>query len=390
MKVETIQLEVVTTPVAFHALNREWEDLWHRANGRHHQAFRVCWLCWLHAAKPHGKKLRCIVLREEGRLVLVWPLVSARKLLWTSLLPLGPEATEYTSMLVEGGPSAPALIAQAWQAAQQCCGADFIHLPYVSANSDLHRLASSHPHVMAADQHSCAVAKLSEVPDWDKFCASLGTLAGRKPGALQRRLSKEGKLEARFLGPDEPDEIAKMIDWLLAHKREWALRVNKKGEWLYSSSYRDFLIDLLSQNDGKILAHLFVVALDGAPIAVSVCGVGKTCAIGIIASFDANYYKFAPGSVAIEHWVKWAFEHRLDFDLGIGSERFKSYWSRNNISVVWSLHIANTRWGLLALQANDLRRALAKWGAQWRGALSGRRVRDSRPAQPDLGEDRVA
>lgn len=45
--------------------------------------------------------------------------------------------------------------------------------------------------------------------------------------------------------------------------------------------------------------------------------------------------------------MKWAFEHRYDVDFGAGSERFKSYWSRQNHRYAWSMQIANTRWGLI-------------------------------------------
>jgi CelD/BcsL family acetyltransferase involved in cellulose biosynthesis len=381
---------VITSPAEFQALQGEWDDLWSRANGRHHQAFMVCWLCWLHVAEPRGKTLRVIVVREKGQLVAVWPLVSNRKQCWTVLRPLSPESADYTSVLVEEGPCASVRIRQAWAAARRQCGADIILLPYVSVDSELHGFASRQGRLMAAKQHPCSVAKLREESDWDTYCLSLGTLNGRKPGALERRLAKQGELEMRMLGPDDAHENASMIDWMLARKREWADRVDKKGEWLYLKEYGNYLVNLLNQAQGETLACLLVVYLDGAPVAVNMMGLGKSCVNGIMGGFDSRFAKFAPGSVAMEQCVRWVWEQRFDFDFGIGPEAFKGYWSRNNIALVSSMQIANTHWGSLAFMADGLRRTFGRCMAALRTMTRTKRQDgvDSQCIQPDLGKDR--
>ena len=362
MNAVTPQLKVITSAVEFYALRSEWDDLWSRANGRHHESFAVCWLSWLRVSEPLARKLRIILLRENGRLVAAWPLVSYRKFFWTVLRPLSPEAADYTSILVEDGPTTSALIEQVWRAAHQRFCADVILLPYVSVNSDLYRLASKHRRVVVAKQHLSAVAKLRSETGWAAYCSSLGTLHGRKPGELQRRLAKQGKVEMRMLGPDDEDENARNVDWMLECKREWADRVGKKGEWLSSKEYRNFLVELLNHKQDEVLARLMVVSLDGAVVAVNMLGLGKSCICGVIASFDSKHGKFAPGSVAMEACVKWAFEQGFDLDLGIGPETFKGYWSRNNFAAVSSMQIANTLWGRLAFAADNLRRTLSQRG----------------------------
>jgi CelD/BcsL family acetyltransferase involved in cellulose biosynthesis len=159
MDASNSQLSIVNDPVEFRALRGEWNDLWSRAEGRHYQAFTVCWLCWLSVARPRGRKLCCITLREHGRLVMVWPLATYRKMFWTVVRPLASESTDYTSILVETGPSAPAIIEHAWYAIQNLCGADVILLPYLSADSKLYDLASKKRHVIV------------------KWCATIGKSA---------------------------------------------------------------------------------------------------------------------------------------------------------------------------------------------------------------------
>ena len=91
-----------------------WHALWTRAQGYYYQSFSYCWLAWQHVSKPHGRMLKCIVCREDGQLVMIWPLETVKRALWTYLVPLGPEGGDYTSVLVADDASAPALIEGAW------------------------------------------------------------------------------------------------------------------------------------------------------------------------------------------------------------------------------------------------------------------------------------
>jgi CelD/BcsL family acetyltransferase involved in cellulose biosynthesis len=302
---------------------------------------------------------------------MVWPLVSYRRLLWTYLCPLSPEAGDYTRLLVADDLSAPALVAGAWRAALQRCGGDFIKLPYMNEGSELHAIAARERHVMIATRTVAAVAELRDETDWDTFCKTLGTMSGKKPGALERRLSKEGQLAVRLTEPGDARENAALVDWILARKRTWGDRVGKRGEWLDSSHYRDFLVNLLSPVNGRAMARMFVVTLDGAPVAATVVGLGKSCVDGLIAGFDPSYGRFGPGSIVIEHVIRWAFDQRLNLDFGVGDERFKSYWSRNNITGAWSMQIASSRWGVLAFRAKKAARALGARVAQSRRLFIG-------------------
>jgi CelD/BcsL family acetyltransferase involved in cellulose biosynthesis len=364
-----LRYEIVSDEDGFRALKHDWDDLWARANGRYYQAFSVCWLSWLHVAKPRGKKLRCIVCRQQGRAVMIWPLVTHKRFLWTYAVPLSPDAGDYTSVLVESGLSTSTLVAGAWQAARRRCGADFVHLPYMNEELELYDLASRERHVLHATQHDSWLVKLREETDWDAYCSSLGTMYSKRPGALERRLSKEGRVAVRMVEPAETTEIATTVDWMLECKRTWCDRVGKRGEWSDSPHFRNFLVDLLGPVNGQAMARLVVVSLDDKAIAALVVSLGNPCANAIIAGFDPDYGKFGPGSIAVEHCVKWAFQQGFDLDFGVGSERFKSYWSRDNVSTAWTLQIVNTSWGLLAVHGNRFARELKKRVSQFMAGL---------------------
>jgi len=369
MSLSRSQFEIVTDPDAFCALQSEWDALWARAHGRYHQAFAVCWLCWRISAQPRGRRLHCIVCREHGKLVMVWPLVTYRFLFWTLLRPLSPDTADPTSILVDEQIGNAAIIEDTLRAVMRSCGAHVCDLPYVSEGSPLYDIADQQPHAIVSERTEAAIAKLRGEADWDAFCATLGTLSGRKPGARERRLSKEGKLEVRMLSPQDTGDYAAWVDWLLARKREWIDRSGKRGDWLASLAYRDFLLDMLDPPAGDAMARLFVLTLDGAPLAASVVGIGESCLTGLIAAFDQRYSKYSPISIVIEHCVKWALEQGKDLDFGVGSESFKAYWSRDNITRACSFRIARSHWGVVGIHTQEMVRRVRTRAPQWQWRL---------------------
>ncbi|MEZ2352670.1 GNAT family N-acetyltransferase [Caballeronia sp. RCC_10] len=363
------RIDIIKTTEEFHALADEWQALWRRAGGRHHESFVTCWLSWERVAKPIGRSLRIVAVRRDERLIAVWPLVRSRNRLWTVLRPLSPESADYTTVLIDPEHVSVELIESIWRAALERCPSDIFLLPYLDHDDTLFRLASSHQGLMTSKAHPYAIARLSREKDWESFAASLGTLSGKKPGALLRRLERQGKVEMRILGPGDQEENARMIDWMLACKRSWAERVDKKGAWLYSQAFRDYLVALANHpadSDGRPYARVMVLMLDGAPVAANMVGLGRSIMLGVMAGFDRDHSKLAPGAITTEAWVRWAVENGMDFDLGVGSETFKPYWSKGNMSAASSIQIARSSWGRVAFAVNDGISKLAALRAEMR------------------------
>ncbi|AXE96527.1 MULTISPECIES: GNAT family N-acetyltransferase [Paraburkholderia] len=369
--------EVIGDEAAFRALQHEWDVLWSRAHGHYYQSFSYCWLAWRHVSKPHGRRLKCIVCREGGQLVMIWPLETCRRALWTYLVPLGPEGGDYTSVLVRDGEAAPALIAGAWDTARRRCGADFIHLQYVRETLELYTLVSRERSVLFAEAHNAFAARLrgrGERNGWDDYCRTLGTLFGKRPGGFAKRLSREGKVAVRVVDPAEESETASIVEWMLNCKRSWSDRVGKRSAWLDSPEYECFLAKLIHSPDVPSMARLIVVTLNEAPVAAIIVSVGNPWASAIFAGYDPYYGRCCPGLVAVEACVKWAFDNGFDLDFGVGNERFKAYWSRGEASTAWTVRTVNSLWGLLAIRGWRLARYL---GARVKG------LREAGAASPE-------
>lgn len=355
------QYEIITGEDALAGLQPEWDALWTRARGRHYLSFAFCWIAWEQVAKPKGRSLRCIIRRDNGRLAMVWPLVLRHRFMWTCLAPLSPEAADYSDILMEARAGTTPWIEGAWRIATEQCGADFVHLPYLHESADLCRVVGRDRSLVIRQRNVTYVAKLSvecRRHDWRSFCDSLIAPQHRKkPGSIARRLAKRGQLDARVVDPSDKGAVASAIDLMLEWKRDWSDRVGKHGQWVASVHYRNFLVEWLCSSL-TTEAHLFVVALDGAPLAALVFCVDNRCASTIISGFDQAQRNLSPGSLAYEYVVQWAFDRQLDLDFGAGAEQYKEFWTRGNIESVWTLRTVSSPWGRMGVGALGLQREI--------------------------------
>ncbi|MFM0738798.1 GNAT family N-acetyltransferase [Paraburkholderia xenovorans] len=355
--------EIITDEAGFRALQPEWDELWTRAGGWYYQAFGNCRIAWDQVAKPLGRKLHVIVRREQGRAVLIFPLVTYRRALWTYLIPLCSESADFTSILVEDNARTAELVEDAWQVARTRCGADFVHMPYLPDRTDLYRLAMQERHPVIREHTPSYFANLHEESaryDWKGFCETLGRLHGNKPGKVEQRLAAAGKVRVDVIDSHDPVRIAASVDALLTWKRMWGERVGKHGHWLYSEHYRNFLVEWLSTEGSEVTAHAIVVTVDDAAVAVLLMCKDARGVTGIIASFDPAFAKWSPGILAVETMAKWAFERHLDLDCGAGSEAFKAYWSRGNASYCCTAQSVNSWWGFAGLCARRAPRSVVR------------------------------
>ncbi|MFT4064746.1 GNAT family N-acetyltransferase [Paraburkholderia sp.] len=309
--------------------------------------------------------------------MLIFPLITHRRALWTYLTPLSSESADLTSILVEDNARTAALVEGAWDAACKRCSADFIQMPYVPDSTDLHRLALQQRHFVVREHTSRYVAKISEESqryDWKAFCDSLGTFYRKKPGKLEQRLATAGRVAIDVLDWTDKTRITAAVDTMLAWKRDWAVRAGKQGPWLNSEHYRNFLVAWLSTEGNAVRSRATVIAVDDAPIAVVLVCSDARAVTGIMTSFNPAFGKWSPGLLSIELTAKWAFDLHLDFECGPGAEEFKSYWSRGNLSYCCTTLSINSSWGLAAFHMRRLLRNVVR-----RARTSGKDIEASFP-----------
>ena len=105
-----LELDLVTTVSEFHNLEQDWDALFEAA-GRSSQFFqRFSWLRhWCEvfvnsAPTGNNQRLAIVLGRENGRLVMVWPLVQSRTAGVSTLTWMGSPVSQYGDVLLESHP----------------------------------------------------------------------------------------------------------------------------------------------------------------------------------------------------------------------------------------------------------------------------------------------
>jgi CelD/BcsL family acetyltransferase involved in cellulose biosynthesis len=348
MNREGDRFEIVTDIQAFEALQGEWEDLCLRSRQhRFSQSFVWCWTTWEAVEGPRGRRLHCIVARNRGRVVLIWPFIVFRKSFPFVAAPLGCTYSEYPEPLVEDGPEADQRIEAAWRTLRDTCGCDLIKLRYVREGSNLHRLM-----VGKVGKRVKIVSRIANLyvswhgyENWESYYRGLHKGVRQDIERRRRRLDERGRVTFEVI---EGAQCMPAIDWTLANKVRQLAQTNRRGRWLETKAYRNLLVGAASRSSPQGGVVMFVLKLDDRIIATVLCRVDKMRVEPLNTVYDAAFSKYAPGKILWGFSLKWAFERNLEFDMRGGNEPYKKRWA-NRESEAITYEVANSVWYALCL-----------------------------------------
>ncbi len=105
---------------------------------------------------------------------------------------------------------------------------------------------------------------------------------------------------------------------------------------------------------------IFVLKINGAPIATKLVAYNTRILDWIITAFDAEWGRYSPDRSWMNNCVQWAFENSIEIDFGPGSVPYKTLWSNNNAITTVSYRFSGSLLGTLAMQAGNGRRQMAR------------------------------
>jgi CelD/BcsL family acetyltransferase involved in cellulose biosynthesis len=126
---------------------------------------------------------------------------------------------------------------------------------------------------------------------------------------------------------DCADRFAALVDWILLHKRAWMARHRLGNDWLFTAPYREFLRLAGRQIRGRSRFVVFLLNLEGAPIAAHISCIDARRVEFLIGVFDIRYAAVSPGQILVADCVQWALERGLEFDFRLGDEPYKERWA---------------------------------------------------------------
>lgn len=366
--------EIVAEPRALEALKSDWDALYDRA-AQPYFSQSSCWCLtsWRIWGAPHGHRLHCVVARQDGRAVLVWPFVARRLRPFVIAHPLGAETSEYTSALVESGPAAEERIAQAWQTLRATCRADIIALPLVREGSALHRVLHSQTAHAFVDRDPTSYVRRADYKDWEAYERTLDSKVRRELRRTRRRLEEKGALVFEPLV--ETSACEHVIDWILLQKRQWLIDTKTRNSWLGTPEYRNFLVAIANQALQESRMFISLLRLKDQIVAADIFRLDKQRVEDFLTAYDPAFAAYGPGQILQMETIKWAFSIGRDFDFRLGSESYKKIWVSGFCDAI-SYEFSNSTWGRFYLlfrnargHVNQLRVKLGAWRRRKSGLI---------------------
>jgi len=375
MAMSPVAFEVVRDIDRFRALQSDWNDLWHRAEGEYFQSFAFCHGVLEAEDAASRRKLHCIAGRREGRLVVVWPLMTFWRSCWKYATALTPANRSPSDILASPEADVEQIVNGAWKAALRSTRADAIELWRIRSNSPLCRNATRHGVIERGTEETTPYARLRDQGPWETFVRALPGRKKTRPEYLERRLARHGEMKFEIIDVND-SRVPSLVEWFVSRKREWAQHNLIDSRWTFSEASSKFWRSLLSNDSSGVgVFRLFVLTLAGEPVALNIVAAQATRAYLVANTYDLRYGKLTPGTVLVDYCVKWAFDNRLDMDFGPGDQQYKSFWSAGHSYLTSSFLVIPTRWGQAGYAAKQVAKQLRTVSSN----IAGRRTPERNP-----------
>ncbi len=332
---------------ALSPIKSEWDALWAETGAEYYLSYSSTRHCWNEIHRKQGAVFCCAAVFDDGGLLGVLPMIWNRHTFATTATNCGPGSAEGSDMLIKKTIDSHAVARGLLQNFLKLARPDYLLLEFVRLGSHLDIALESLPRRRVTKTREVIVpyADLGQETSWTDYKRCLSKNYQINAGKASRRLNELGKITFEVVGDGSTD----LIDWIFLHKQRWSERTSKRGAWVFSQCYREYLKALMSSEPNYIV---FVLKLNEIPIAATMVAINAKSASGIITTYDDEFKRFSPGNVLMEKMLEYLFTscrgidgEPLDFIFGPGKENSKLQWSRARAYVARSFLVLTSSWG---------------------------------------------
>ena len=338
---------------AFRALESQWQALLSGAEASSpFISFAYCEAA-VAAALKSGAKVEVATVHDARDLLALWPVAITREGTWRAARALGCGCGEEYGGPLIADTRRPELYDAAVQAVLRI-HADVLHIPMLENGSTLQRALDAAPQswVQRALPPRWRVMpgyaiNLRAAPTWTDFLATRHSTLRAALRSSAKRLRREG--EVSFGWCDSAEDTERLLRWLFANKRQWALKRGIASPYLMNDGVRDFFVGLARRTDLTSLPLVAYVQVNGQPVAASVNLVGARSVEYLITTYDEAFSALSVGNLLIEYIAQWAHAHGRDFDFRPLHGDYKVRWADRETKHESRIVVLNARGRLIEL-----------------------------------------
>lgn len=330
-----IELQVIEGADAITALAAEWTALERRAGPTlqafNTQAWNRRWLTAYITSPGTGPRPVVVAAREQGRLVLVWPLLVQRRFGLRLTTFIGAPVSQYGDVLVEHRQDSSQIIAAALELIASRLKPDALWLRKVRDDAALAPVLA-HSDAHRSETLAAPFVALADASGPVRYESLYSTKALKNRRRLLRRLEESGTVV--FEDHRGGDRARDLVDMAFAMKRAWLAERGLVSTAIDDDRALAFFRDAAAapQQDGG--AWVSTLLLDGRPIAINVMLEAGNRIYAHIITYDLAYARSGVGVLLMEHCIRTAIaEGRMVFDLLAPADPYKSDWADASVGV---------------------------------------------------------
>ncbi|MFA7307269.1 MAG: GNAT family N-acetyltransferase [Hyphomicrobium sp.] len=334
-----VDFELITGRSAFEALEHEWNELFERSARSIHvfQSFNFCWH-WANTfleqeSDKSGPRLAILTARHNGRLVMIWPLVSERAHGITEVYWMGEPVAQYGDALIDPSCDSAEVLRAGLEFLRKNLSSDVLRLRRVRADANIAPLMNAIG-ARIADTQVAPYMNLASAKDFATFEEqSFSAKMRRNRRRLTKRLEEKGPLE--FLRLHGGDEAGVFAAHAIAVKNRWL-----KDRGLVSSALNDertlrFFHDVAASKDKPVSCVVSVLKTGGEAAAFEISFTCKGRLVVHVMAFELAFEKAGVGVLLLEQNLKQGYAEKLDvYDMMAPGDAYKMDWCEKSETVI--------------------------------------------------------
>jgi CelD/BcsL family acetyltransferase involved in cellulose biosynthesis len=353
-----ICLQLIADVGALRTLEPAWRELEQRAVDCHFtQSFDWCRLGWEERVFETGDKLHVATVWRADDLIAVWPFIQRRR---GRVLRIDPVSCglneEYGNPLFAPGEDTFETCAALLRVLTS--GIDIMHVPFLREGSNMQKAIEARKALKFAVPIDAFAVDRQSAATFEALIAGYPKKLRVNLRSARKRLGELGKVS--FELPDEARGQIETIDWILQQKRAWLQRKDKSRDWFFKEETRQFLQGAATIRNVVGRLGLFVLKLDGVPVAAVVSTIDRRRIEMHVTTFDPAYARFSPGMLLIEDMLRWGFERNLSFDMRTLKAEYKERWATSSSKRVSYFMTASSR-GMARFAPDFVKFTLISW-----------------------------
>lgn len=327
-----LDMALITTRADFEALEADWNALFERA-GRPTQVFQTFNWNW-HWANHYlgdvpggiaGLELSILAGRRNGKLVMVWPLVSERLRGVTQIFWMGDPVSQYGDVVIDDLPDTARVLNAGWVFLTRSASADIVRLRRVRADAVIAPLMGDIG-ASVTDHQTAPFLELASATTFADYEQRYAPRTRRNRRRLARRLEEQGPMTfERLRGGEEARALAVKA---LALKAEWLKDRGLVSHAIADARMSRFFADAAEGAVRPTNCIVSVLKSAGEPAALEVSFSCKGRLAMHVIVFNLKFEKSGVGVLLLEQSLRDGYRDGLGvYDLLAPGDNYKLDWA---------------------------------------------------------------